>query len=51
MTPETARAVRELADDMGCTPDEVIAKAVTALAILRATLWTPSPVKNTRESE
>ena len=43
LTPETQRAISELAIDMGLTEAEVVARGVRALAILRATVWTPSP--------
>jgi hypothetical protein len=43
VTPETARAVAELAEAMRIPEDEVIARAVKALAMCRAMLWTPAP--------
>lgn len=43
MTPETAQAVAELAEDSGLSEDEVLANAVTCWAILRTVLWTPAP--------
>ena len=43
LTPETQRAISELAVDMGLSEAEVVARGVKALAILRATIWTPSP--------
>jgi len=43
LTPETRRAIEELAIDMDLTEAEVVARGVRALAILRATVWTPSP--------
>jgi hypothetical protein len=47
LTPDTRRAVRELAEAMDIEPEEVIARGVKALAILRATLWVSSPVNRT----
>lgn len=41
VTPETAKAVAELADAMGIPEDEVVARAVTCLGIMRAVLWAP----------
>lgn len=50
LTPETQRAISERASDMGLTEAEVVARGVRALAILRATVWTPSPRKLAEET-
>jgi hypothetical protein len=36
---------------MDLTPDEVVARAVTALAMCRAMLWTPAPGKRAQANE
>jgi hypothetical protein len=51
LTPETQRAISELAIDMGLTEAEVVARGVRALAILRATVWTPSPRVLAKEAQ
>jgi hypothetical protein len=51
LTPETQRAISELAVDMGLTEAEVVARGVRALAILRATVWTPSPRALAQEAQ
>ena len=47
LTPECRKAIRELAEAMQIPEAEVVARGVKALAILRATLWTSSPVQRT----